>query len=85
MRVAHEREPTDDLSRRRLCDDEQRVAGPALRADRPPLVGDGAPAAVCEQPALWLRTDGARQLDERRSVTGCGLADPKSGQVPASA
>ena len=83
--VAHEREPTDDPSFRGLGNDNHRVTRPALRPDGPPLVGDGAPAAGREQPALWLRADGARQLDQRRSVTGCGLTDPESGHVPASA
>ena len=70
MRVAHQREPADELAAFELGDEERRVGVALERADVAALVARAAPARIGEQPALLLGGDRRRELDERRASPG---------------
>src|SRR6266516_3877957 len=67
-------EAADDPARR-LGDEDGGIAGAAQRSEIPALVPRPAPLACRDQPALGLRTDLARQLDERGRVARFRLSD----------
>ena len=64
MRVAGEREPADEPAARRLGHQHARVRGTTRRSNVAPLVADGAPAALGQQPAARLCRHSLRERDE---------------------
>ena len=77
VRVARDREAADDHPVV-LGEEHGGVGVVPNRLQVPALVGDRAPAALRDQPALGLRPDRLGEIDERRSVARPGRSHQRA-------